>query len=106
MKKYAVVPVFFFICTICLGLNVKTCGAKGDGIQDDSKYLNAAIEKALLLGEDLFVPSGTYKCEQFSSGYTKILRMDQPRVKKIRIYGEAGTKITTSQALGCILYIL
>jgi len=105
MKKYAVVPVFFFICTICLGLNVKTCGAKGDGIQDDSKYLNAAIEKALLLGEDLFIPSGTYKCEQFSSGYTKILRMDQPGVKKIRIYGEAGTKITTSQALGCILYI-
>ncbi|HWZ22313.1 MAG TPA: hypothetical protein VNW06_06635 [Cytophagaceae bacterium] len=84
---------------------MKSCGAKGDGIQDDSQYLNITIAKALAQSEDLYIPSGTYKCDQFNSKYNKILRMDQPGVKKIRIYGETGTKITTSQPLGCILYI-
>jgi hypothetical protein len=88
----------------CNGLDAKTYGAKGDGIQDDSYSLNGAIAKALSLGEDLFIPAGIYKCDQPGSGF-KILRMDQIGIKKIRIYGEIGTKITTSQLLGCLFYI-
>ena len=85
-------------------VNAKTYGAKGDGIQDDSPYINAAIAKAISLGQDLFIPTGNYKCIQFSTG-SKILRLDQSGIKKILIYGEAGTKITTPQSSGSILYI-
>ena len=87
-----------------MALNAKSCGAKGDGIQDDSPYLNIAIAKALMAGEDLFIPSGTYKCNQLNTDL-RILTMDQQAVKTIRIYGESGTKLTTSQSSGCILYI-
>lgn len=87
-----------------MSLNVKDFGALGDGIQEDSSFLNAAIIKAVQTGTDLFLPSGTYKCETFLS-YSKILRLDQSGTKKIKIFGETGTKITTSLPTGCILYI-
>ncbi len=102
--KHVFLLIFFISKTLCIALDAKSCGAKGDGIQDDAPYLNAAIAKALLLGEDLFIPSGTYKCIQFSYN-SKILKMDQSGIKKIKIYGEAGTKITTTQPSGCILFI-
>lgn len=105
MKRCLLLVVLFLLRFISLGLNAKSVGAKGDGIQDDSPYLNAAIAKALLIGEDLFIPAGVYKCEQFGSPYNKILQMNQSGVKTIRIYGEEGTKLTTSQPIGCLFYI-
>ena len=92
------------ICCMALDVNVKDYGAKGDGIQDDAPYLNQAIENALSLGANLFIPSGTYKCNSFKSS-KKMIRLDQYGVKKIKIYGEVGTKITTSADSGCILYV-
>ncbi|MGN6646936.1 MAG: hypothetical protein ACTHJT_10450 [Cytophaga sp.] len=105
MKRYSLLSGLFLLHLIAVALDAKSVGAKGDGIQEDAPYLNLAIARALLIGEDLFIPAGTYKCEQFGSPYNKILLMDQPGVKTIRIYGEAGTKITTSQPKGCLLYI-
>jgi hypothetical protein len=104
--RYLLILVLLIVRTICLAtdINAKSLGAKGDGIQDDSPYLNAAISNALSLGQNLFIPAGTYKCNQFSSG-SKILMMDQPGIKTITIYGETGTKITTQLDTGCILYI-
>lgn len=40
-------------------INVKDLGAKGDNVQDDSPY----IQKALNTGGIIFFPSGTYKCD-------------------------------------------
>jgi hypothetical protein len=103
--KYILIFILSILQTICLAVvNAKTFGAKGDGIQNDAPHLNGAIAKALSLGEDLFIPSGTYKCIQSGSD-PKIVRMDQPGVKKITIFGEAGTKITTEQPSGCLFYI-
>jgi parallel beta-helix repeat protein len=104
MNKYLLIIVFLMIRTVVLAVNAKDYGAKGDGIQDDSPFLNIAIAQALLLGEDLFIPAGTYTCNQLGS-VKKILIMDQLGVKKIRIYGETGTKITTSIDEGGIFYI-
>ena len=57
MNRYLLLIVFVFLSFLCSGLNVKSLGAKGDGVQEDSPYLNAAIERALLIGEDLYIPA-------------------------------------------------
>jgi len=105
--RYIIMSVFLIAQTLCcmaVDVNVKSYGAKGDGIQDDAPYLNLAIEKALLLGANLFIPSGTYKCETFKSS-SKIIRMDQYGIKTIKIYGEDGTKLTTAADSGSLFYV-
>ena len=86
-------------------MNVKTFGAKGDGIQDDGPYINLAISSALSTGEDLFIPAGTYLCNTIAPSSKGSLVINQYGVKKIRIYGESGTIITTSLTSGCILQV-
>ncbi|MBC7451262.1 MAG: hypothetical protein H7259_07210 [Cytophagales bacterium] len=102
--KYTLLTILFVARTVCFAVDAKSFGAKGDGIQDDTPYLNNAIAGALAAGEDLFIPSGTYMCNIFTSE-SNILMMDQIGVKKIRIYGEDGTKITTSKPIGSIFYV-
>ncbi|MHB1000473.1 MAG: right-handed parallel beta-helix repeat-containing protein [Armatimonadota bacterium] len=41
-------------------IDVKAFGAKGDGIQDDTAYIQDAIDYAA--GEVVFLPAGIYKC--------------------------------------------
>lgn len=41
-------------------LNVKDFGAKGDGVTDDSTFVQAAITVAKASGRSLFFPAGTY----------------------------------------------
>jgi len=104
IMKYVLIAILFIAGMNSMAINVKTLGAKGDGKQDDAPFINAAIERALLLGEDLFLPAGVYKCDAFTH-YDKLIKMNQYGTKKIKIYGEAGTKITTSKSSGCIFYI-
>jgi len=40
-----------------MALNVKTFGAKGDGVTDDSN----AFKKAIRSGNNIYVPFGTYR---------------------------------------------
>lgn len=87
-------------------IDVKTIGAKGDGIQEDSTYINLAIDQALKTGQDVFIPSGTYKCNQFITGNTTTIKIAQSGIKKIKIYGEKGTKITTSNDSGSIMFFM
>lgn len=43
------------------GINVKSCGAKGDGSTDDSAAFLAAINIAVSTGVPIIIPSGSYK---------------------------------------------
>lgn len=86
-------------------LDVRSFGAKGDNIQEDSTFINNAITSALSKGQDLFFPSGTYKCNSFITGQTYSVKIDQTGVKKIRIFGEGGTKITTNNTSGMIFFV-
>jgi hypothetical protein len=42
-------------------IDVKTCGAKGDGLTDDTAALQAAIVKAQISDGEVYVPSGAYR---------------------------------------------
>lgn len=86
-------------------VDVKSFGAKGDGIQDDAPFINKAIASALLTGDDVFISEGTYLCNTIAPSSKGSLVINQYGVKKIRIYGESGTIITTSLTSGCILQV-
>lgn len=86
-------------------IDVKSFGAKGDGIQDDAPFINLAIASALSTGQDLFISSGVYLCNSVAVGSKGSIVVNQYGVKTIRIYGEKGTKITTSLSSGCILQV-
>ena len=43
-------------------INVRDCGAIGDGKHIDSPAINSAIEKAALTGDTVIVPAGTFMC--------------------------------------------
>ncbi len=86
-------------------VDVKSFGAKGDGIQDDAPFINKAIASALLTGDDVFISEGTYLCNLIAASSKGSLVINQYGVKNIKIYGESGTIITTSLASGCILQV-
>jgi len=86
-------------------IDVKSFGAKGDGIQEDAPFINLAIANALSTGQDLFIPSGTYLCNSVAPASKNSIILNQYGIKKIKIYGEAGTKLTTSLTSGSILQV-
>lgn len=47
-----------------VAINVKWFGAKGNNIQDDSLFIQNAIEFGSVFGLQVFVPKGTYKVNQ------------------------------------------
>lgn len=72
-----------FYATYGMGaINVRDCGATGNGIHIDSPAINAAIEKAALMGDTVIVPTGTYMCYSLHlrSGIT--LRLEKGAVIK------------------------
>ena len=86
-------------------IDVKSFGAKGDGIQEDAPFINLAIANALSTGQDLFIPSGNYLCNSVAPSSKGSIVLNQYGVKKIKIYGESGTRLTTSLTSGCILQV-
>ena len=63
-------------------INVRDCGAIGDGKHIDSPAINSAIEKAALTGDTVIVPAGTFMCYSLHlrSGIT--LRLERGAVIK------------------------
>jgi len=86
-------------------IDVKSFGAKGDGIQEDAPFINLAIASALSTGQDLFIPAGVYLCNSIAPSSKGSIVLNQYGVKSIKIYGEAGTRLTTSLTSGCILQV-
>lgn len=87
-------------------INVKQYGAKGDGTTDDAKAISVALGLALAQNKDLYIPSGTYLLNSFwnldgtantTTGYLFYIgNGTSANYKKIRIFGDQGTKLTTS----------
>lgn len=62
--------------------SVKSYGAVGDGISDDTDAFNSAISEAMLDGVALKIPSGTYLL-------SSSLNIDIPTAKNLAIFGDA-----------------
>ena len=74
------------------GVNVRRFGAKGDGVTDDTRALQAAIDHAIYVQKcPLYVPSGRYKISTalhvgYGTSFTSlVIYGDGPRYR-----GEAG----------------
>lgn len=77
-------------------IDAKNYGVVGDGTTDDTAALQSAINLAISVGRDLFIPSGTYKI-------TSTLVVDST---SIRIFGEGKDNTTidsfaTGSAIRC-----
>jgi Pectate lyase superfamily protein/Chaperone of endosialidase len=70
-------------------IDIKAYGAAGDGVSDDSSFIQDAIDAAPSTGCNIFMPAGNYK---FSS----------PVVGKsnVNFFGVPGTTITVTSTLG------
>ncbi len=107
---YIKVGDFFYKRNYTGPIDVKWFGVKGDGVTDDTILINNAVNTALNLKKDLFFPAGIYLVNQSytsingSGSNSRSINIDKNIVKKIKIFGEAGTKITTSRTTGAILY--
>lgn len=62
-------------------INVKSIGAKGDGISDDTSYFQEAINSGMII----FIPNGTYVVNEL-----------QFNIERIQIIGETNTFINSS----------
>lgn len=49
-------------------ISVKDVGAKGDGIQNDTPFINNAFEQAVAAKKDVYFPGGTYMLDESSPG--------------------------------------
>lgn len=77
-------------------LNVKDFGAKGDGVTDDTRAINQALQAAHDRHKDCYFPSGTYLCNTVDEGH-HILSFDATNANKVNLYGDGeSSKITTS----------
>jgi len=69
-------------CSQAQAIDVRTFGAKGDGMHIDSPAINAAIEAAAKNGETVVIPAGTWLCYSIhlQSGVT--LRIEKGGILK------------------------
>ena len=63
-------------------INVRDCGAIGDGKHIDSPAINSAIEKAALTGDTVIVPAGTFMCYSLHLRSNITLRLERGAVIK------------------------
>ena len=90
-------------------INTKWFGAKGDGVTDDSAALCEAFYIAQLMSKDLYIPSGTYVANTpqttkgISGNKSNVMYIDNSGIKKIKIFGEKDTKITTNSTSGTLI---
>lgn len=62
LKQFRLLIVLFLLTSTVFGgkiINVKNCGAKGNGISDDTRYIQTAIDKAPE-NSTIYFPKGTY----------------------------------------------
>jgi Pectate lyase superfamily protein len=84
---------------VCLGatVNVRSHGARGNGVTDDTAAINRAIAKSAL-GDTLFFPAGTYKIS-FPPGI--VLEPERTYLGDIKgeskLVGTGGYSVATSQ---------
>lgn len=103
--------LFLIISNVAFGqtVNIKDFGAIANDTLDDTKAFNKAYQ-AVPNGGTITVPIGTFICNLaspsiYGSGSTSsCIPIDKWGVKKIKIVGETGAKITTNRTSGNIFY--
>lgn len=75
-------------------LNVKTYGALGNGVHDDTPNIQNCINAAITLGiANVFFPPGNYKMtKQGTSGFPYAILLNS--TKKVRLWGVPGSILT------------
>lgn len=69
-------------------LNVRTMGVRGDGVTDDTRALQQAIDLAGRSGKDVYIPAGTYIV---SATYPKICL--QVQYDNMKVYGDGDRTV-------------
>ena len=84
-------------------INVRWFGATGDGISDQTAFLNLALAASHTQKKDLYIPGGTYLCNQLDPNH-HILFFDAANTNNQTIYGDGpSSRITTSVATNSVL---
>ncbi len=96
--------LFFVPNTVTI--NVKTLGAKGDGVTDDTQVINAALAMAQTKQANVYFPAGTYVCNQVDVN-GKLLYYTASGQQNISIFGDGPTsKITTKVSIRSQLFYI
>ena len=81
-------------------MSVKWFGAKGDSVTDDQPSISHALQAALNVGADLFLPASIYKLNSYASPGSLQIFSPFPAGSsspyRIRIYGEQQTILRTA----------
>ncbi|GGY72932.1 hypothetical protein GCM10011613_17450 [Cellvibrio zantedeschiae] len=91
--EYSVVPVTSQF------VNVKDFGARGDGVTDDTAAINAALASAKTQAKHLYIPAGTYICNQATNvnNSDRLLTASIGGWNNAVIFGDgASSKLVTS----------
>ena len=78
-------------------VNVKLLGAVGDGVTDDSAPFQAALDCAVSIGTNLYIPSGRYLFPPINSNSIANVLFPQNTDLDICIYGEGNSTVLVSQ---------
>ncbi|MGE8431902.1 MAG: glycosyl hydrolase family 28-related protein [Chryseobacterium joostei] len=110
--------VFLLISCFVFGekiINVKDYGAKGNGIADDTKSFQLAVDQLKNLGGKIIIPKGDYRIQHitfFSNAYSnitlsgdnaKILQITSPKRKSV-LNGAFKTYAQRYAADGCFVF--
>jgi len=84
-------------------LNVHDFGAKGDGVTDDTRAINKALQAGHDQQANVYFPAGTYLCNTVDNS-GNILTFDCGSTNNLTLYGDgSSTVITTSLNTGTVL---
>jgi hypothetical protein len=81
------------------GINVKGCGATGDGSTNDTALVQACVTVANAAGKALLFPPGTYSVSNLTAGTTPWFGVPRQSIIKARNSGDAGYLVASSQWL-------
>lgn len=87
-----------------VAVNVKSCGAVGDGVTDDTDAIRAARDKAVKGKKPLYFPAGTYMvhgsielwsdCEIYGEGSKSVIKKIPAVTQTIKPKGTTGSFVT------------
>lgn len=108
MKKIIQSILLLIGITCHAQLNVKSFGAKGDGVTDDTKSVNSALYFCSKWNQNLYFPPGNYLCNTPDAN-GNVLSLDASAMHSASIYGDSSLTpptITTSRNIACTqLYV-